>query len=54
MSCSRTAPRAHRQQRLASFIASIAELRKSRPAGSVTYSRPMPDVEAVMQVCGCV
>lgn len=41
-----------RQQRLATWISSIAELHKSRPAAAVAYSRPMPDVELLMQVCG--
>lgn len=40
-----------RQQRLATWISSIAELQKSRPAAAVAYSRPMPDVELLMQVC---
>lgn len=41
-----------RQQRLSTWISSIAELHKSRPAAAVSYSRPMPDVELLMQVWG--
>jgi hypothetical protein len=39
-----------RQQRLATWISRIAELHNSRPAAAVTYSKPMPDVEVLMQV----
>lgn len=38
-----------RQQRLATWISSIADLHKSRPSAAVSYSRPMPDVELLMQ-----
>lgn len=31
------------------WIENIRELHKSRPAATVTYSRPMPDVETLMQ-----
>ena len=31
------------------WVASIAELRRSAPPPSVRYSRPMPDIEALMQ-----
>jgi intraflagellar transport protein 46 len=52
--CCFTHARAHRQLRLSSFICRIGELHKSRPAAVVSYSRPMPDIEALMQVCVCV
>ena len=40
-----------RQQRLATWISSISDLHKSHPAAAASYSRPMPDVELLMQVC---
>jgi hypothetical protein len=38
-----------RRQRLASWISSIADLHKNKPAAAVHYSRPMPDLEVLMQ-----
>eukprot|EP00882_Tetradesmus_deserticola_P012332 GHRQ01013071.1.p1 GENE.GHRQ01013071.1~~GHRQ01013071.1.p1 ORF type:complete len:227 (+),score=73.24 GHRQ01013071.1:1075-1755(+) len=38
-----------RRQRLATWISSIADLHKSKPAAAVHYSRPMPDLEVLMQ-----
>ena len=34
---------------IAKWIASITELHKSKPAPSVRYARPMPDIESLMQ-----
>lgn len=39
-----------RQQRLGAWISSIAELHKNKPAAVVQYTRPMPDIEGLMQV----
>ncbi|WIA20887.1 hypothetical protein OEZ85_005233 [Tetradesmus obliquus] len=38
-----------RRQRLATWISSIADLHKNKPAAAVHYSRPMPDLEVLMQ-----
>ncbi|KAF8062670.1 IFT46 [Scenedesmus sp. PABB004] len=35
--------------RLGAWVSSVAALHKARPAAAVAYSRPMPDVEALMQ-----
>jgi intraflagellar transport protein 46 len=43
------------------WVENIKELHRSRPPASVNYTRPMPDVDALMaewpaevQVCACV
>eukprot|EP00879_Flechtneria_rotunda_P011270 GHRR01011772.1.p1 GENE.GHRR01011772.1~~GHRR01011772.1.p1 ORF type:complete len:147 (-),score=42.54 GHRR01011772.1:2548-2988(-) len=41
-----------KQQRLSAWISSITDIHKHRPTAAVSYSRPMPDIEALMQV-GC-
>eukprot|EP00878_Enallax_costatus_P016241 GHUV01017035.1.p1 GENE.GHUV01017035.1~~GHUV01017035.1.p1 ORF type:complete len:156 (-),score=39.34 GHUV01017035.1:1895-2362(-) len=38
-----------RKQRLAAWISSIGELHKNKPSAAVRYSKPMPDLEVLMQ-----
>eukprot|EP00879_Flechtneria_rotunda_P015501 GHRR01016211.1.p1 GENE.GHRR01016211.1~~GHRR01016211.1.p1 ORF type:complete len:224 (+),score=80.38 GHRR01016211.1:1292-1963(+) len=38
-----------KQQRLSAWISSITDIHKHRPTAAVSYSRPMPDIEALMQ-----
>ncbi len=40
---------ADKGKRISQWVASIADIHKARPAASVSYSRTMPDVEALMQ-----
>jgi len=39
-----------RSERLASWISSMMDLHRSKPPAAVSYSRPMPDLEVLMQV----
>lgn len=39
-----------RSARLASWISSMRDLHRSKPPAAVSYSRPMPDLEGLMQV----
>lgn len=41
-----------KQQRLAAWISSIADIHKSKAASAVRYSKPMPDIEVLMQASG--
>lgn len=38
------------KQRLAAWINSIADIHKNKPAAAMRYSKPMPDMEVLMQV----
>lgn len=38
-----------KKQRLVSWISSIADIHKNKPAAAVRYSKPMPDMDVLMQ-----